>query len=286
MSNISTHIHVRGRTNETEEHTVSSTKWSTSEAQELSTESVKALLHNEIPAIRIPDFATAAECEQFSAAAKASSGVRAYSVDVPTSYIGIVVYEYRQGEGRKDEFFEEAPQAIAALEAIYADSFDAPARFMDLLGKYYDDGDVKVAHEPGFGDYCPTVARIANNGVHLHADFAAFNAPGWAIGDISQQITWNLYAQRPKSGGETTVFNAPWTPKEGEDPAKGLPSLDVLERDDVERFTFAPKEGEVVLFNPRNPHMIAAGSTEEGAARVTIGSFLGRTPSGDLIMFG
>jgi hypothetical protein len=251
----------------------------------MSPENLLALIDNEIPAISIPGFASAEECEAFSEAVLASPDLHSYSVSIPTHYLGIVVYEYRQGDGRKEEFFREAPKAAAALNAVFVKSFDPVERFLDIIGKNFS-GDASVAHEPGFGDYCSTVSRVATGGVHLHADYAPFNSPGWSIGDITAQITWNLYTRRPASGGQTTVFNKPWTPGPGEDPARGLANDEVLSDPETERYTFEPKVGEVVMFNPRNPHVIAPGDGGTGGDRITIGSFMGMTKSRDLVMWG
>lgn len=262
------------------------TGWTTSEAQPLSPASLDALIRNEIPAIRIPAFASAEECRAFTDAVVGSPDLKAYSVATPTYYLGIVVYEYRQGEGRKAEFFDTVPSAAKALRDVYAKSFDAAARFREVVGAAWPHGTLKVPHEPGFGDYCEAVSRVATGGVHLHADYAPYNSPDWQIGKISVQLAWNLYTQSGTQGGETTVYNAPWTPLPGEDPAKGMPSKEGLDSADTERFTFAPTIGEVVIFNGRNPHVIAPSSAEEGVNRVTIGSFLGLTAERDLVMWG
>ena len=256
--------------------------WKQSTAAELSSESLAALIRNEIPAIRVQNFADAAECAAFTEAVYASPDLKSYSVATPTHYLGLVMYEYRQNGGRKSEFFDAAPEAVAAQEKLYAQSFDVPRRFRELLGAHHP-GSIVVPVEPGFGAYCPVVVRVASNGVHLHADYAPYNSPDWVIGEVTAQITWNLYTQCPTIGGETTVYNSPWEPAAGEDPARGLPSTSVESDESVESFTFAPKLGEVVLFNPRNPHRIAAGGSSEGG-RVSIGSFLGLRES-ELLMW-
>jgi hypothetical protein len=255
-------------------------QWSTTEPVELSAESLQALIANDIPAIRIPNFASSQECEAFSTAVRNSPDIHDYST-APASYLGVVLYEYRQGEGKKEQFFRDVPPAVSAQQSLYEQSIDVPKRFFGLLGQHWD-GDIAVAHEPGLGDYCPVVVRIASKGVHLHFDFAPYNSPGWEIGKITAQITWNLYTETPVSGGETTVYNAPWEPKGGEDPAKGFADPAVESDPDVQSITFAANTGEVVMVNPRNPHRIAAGS---GEPRISIGSFLGLAEGNKLLMW-
>jgi hypothetical protein len=41
----------------------------------------------------------------------------------------------------------------------------------------------------------------------------------------------------------------------------------------------------LVLFNPRNPHEISNDSGADGLGRLQMGSFIGRMPGGDLILW-
>ena len=87
------------------------------------------------------------------------------------------------------------------------------------------------------------------------------------------------------SGGETRVYNAPWTP----DVAPGeIPKSYGLTHDSLqgaETYTYVPKAGDVVIFNNRNPHEIAGGVAGPGRNRISIGAFFGRMPGGELVMW-
>ena len=96
---------------------------------------------------------------------------------------------------------------------------------------------------------------------------------------------WNFFAEELQSGGHTNVYNNPWNPPvvPGEIPKSyGLPrSL----TEGVQRFTYRATAGDVVLFNTRNPHEIAAGAAQPGGSRVSIGSFIGRMPDRSLALW-
>jgi hypothetical protein len=261
--------------------------WVTHDELELSADALAALLANEIPAIRIQGFASAAECDAFSAAVAASEHMRDYTTVKPgaAGYIGVSQIEARQAPGGKPGYFARIPDQLAALEALQAESFDALERFMETLAECAPAG-VGIAHEPGHGDYFPCIVRRASGGLHRHYDYAGDNSPDWAIGAVDAQITWNLYTQSTAAGGETEVFNQPGRAAERGDARarKGIPLDDLAP--DAESVVFAPTAGDIVLFNSRNPHEVRAGHGADGRARIAIGSFVGRLPGGRLVLWG
>lgn len=257
-------------------------KWSSHEERGLSRESLAALLADEIPAIRVPNFATAPECDAFAKAVE-RAGLKFYSVARRIGYIGLAQYEYRWNRPKED-YFRDVPAADDKKRVVLRESFDAVQRLIDRLTEHYPEGRVGVAEEK-LGSYYAGIIRQASEGVDLHADFAPFNAPHYLIGTIDAQLGWNFYAEELVAGGETTVHHAPWTPemKAGE-----IPQSYNLPRDTVagaETFTFAPNAGDVVIFNTRNPHEIAGGEAAPGRQRISIGSFIGRLPDRNLVMW-
>jgi hypothetical protein len=256
--------------------------WSRCAEAELSRESLAALLADEIPAIRIRNFATREECAAFADAVR-RAGLRFYSVARRIGYIGLAQYEYRWNRPKED-YFRDVPAADEKKAAVRRESFDAVQRLIDRLAKNYPSGRVGIAKEK-LGAYYAGIIRQASDGVDLHADFAPFNAPHYLIGTIDAQLGWNFYAEELVSGGATTVHHAPWTPvmRAGE-----IPQSYDLPRDTVagaETFTFTPDLGDVVIFNTRNPHEIAGGEAAPGRDRISIGSFIGRLPNRDLVMW-
>jgi len=256
-------------------------RWRSREEAELSTASLKALLANEIPAIRIRDFATPAECVSF-AKAVSEAELSYYSVARKIGYIGLAQYEYRWNRPKSDYFRDVLP-VERKRDMVQAKSFNALHRFVDILGRYNAAG-VDIASE-ALGHYFAGVIRNASEGVDLHVDYAPINSPAYSIAAIDAQLGWNFYAQGLVSGGETTVYNVPWNPRF--EPGE-IPQSYNLPRDAIEggeSFTFRPSVGDVVIFNTRNPHEIAGGVSGPGHDRISIGSFVGRMPSGQLVLW-
>lgn len=256
--------------------------WKDQKEHSLTSETFLALLNNEIPAIRIKNFATPEECAAFSQSAK-EGNIKYYSVAKRIGYIGQAQYEYRWGRP-KSEYFEAVRKANVDLHQVIARTFDPVQRLMALLRKVYP-ASIGIAQEPGMGEYFAGIIRLAGEGVDLHVDYAPFNTPDYTIRSIDAQVGWNFFAEETGEGGRTTVHNAPWNPPlvPGE-----IPKSYALDRDIIEgapTFTYAPTVGDVVIFNTRNPHEIGAGTPAPGKDRVSIGSFIGRMPDKSLVLW-
>lgn len=248
----------------------------------LTTENLTLLLDNRIPAIRVPAFASPEECRAFAAAAKAGR-MQFYNVADRIGYIGLAQYQYRWTRTR-EEFLADVPQAQADVQAVCdAAGFDPLQRLMDLLRAHWP-ASVDVAREDG-RPYFAGIIRSTSDKIDLHVDWAPVNSPDYCIGAIDGQLGWNFFAEELQSGGHTNVYNNPWNPevKPGEIPksyglgrelTQGVPSI-----------TYRARAGDVVLFNTRNPHEIAPGTTSPGGSRVSIGSFIGRMPDRSLVLW-
>jgi hypothetical protein len=256
------------------------TSWRAAREFSLSRAALEALLANEIPAIRMSGFATAAECAGFAAAMRTGAR-KAYGVDRRIGYIGMAQYEYRWGRTKAD-YFAAVPEAYADQRDVFKRSFDPLRRFMDALGEHWPAA-VEIARDPE-GPYFAGIIRFASGGIGLHADFAPFNMPGYGVAACDAQLAWNLFVEAPTAGGVTTIRNVPWTPAmtDGEPP----PSYGLgPEAADGETFAYAPAVGDVVIFNSRNPHEVSPGMPAEGPGRLQIGSFVGRMPDRRLVLF-
>lgn len=256
--------------------------WTAFEEAPLTRESFAALLENRIPAVRIRAFATAEECAAFARAARGGE-IKHYSVSPPVAYIGMAQYEYRWDRPKAD-YFRDVVIANAKLKPVLDASFDPVARLIERVSQVYD-APIGVGCEPGLGEYYAGIVRIASQGIKLHADFAPFNSPAYSNAAIDAQLGWNFFAESLDIGGETTVYNAPWTPAivPGE-----IPQSYDLPRESVayaRSFRYAPTAGDVVIFNARNPHEVAGGPAGQSTDRIGIGSFMGRMPDRSLVLW-
>ena len=255
--------------------------WTSLDEHALTASNLARLLDNQIAAIRIEGFATPAECSAFSAAAK-QGNLQYYNVKDRIGFIGLAQYQYRWNRTR-DEFLADVPQAQADVQAVFDQSFDPLQRLLDRLRAVWPQP-VDLAHEGG-RPYFAGIIRSTSDKIDLHVDWAPVNSPDYAIGAIDGQLGWNFFAEELVSGGYTTVYNNPWNPQivPGE-----IPPSYGLDREltrDVPNITYQPSTGDVVIFNTRNPHEIAAGTTHPGGSRVSIGSFIGRMPDRSLALW-
>jgi len=264
--------------------------WKSNEAQALSAESLDDLFSNRIPAIRISEFAAPDECRAFAdglrqcelRAVKGATDYSASSFEAQKiAFIGLTQFEFKYRP--IEEYLDAADASRAEVASIFARSFDPVERLMGRLRALIGT-DVAVACDPGGRAYSAAMIRSANEGLALHADFASYQAPQLTVSDCTAQLAWNFYAEVPAgAGGHTTIHNSPWTWQRQHDGevAENYP----LPREAVagaETFTFQPREGEVILFNSRNPHEVIPVAEANGKDRIAMATFIGRKPSGDL----
>lgn len=257
--------------------------WTDTVERELSRETLRAVLDNRLAVVRIRGFAAPQECERFAAAVKAAN-LKYYSVKRKIGYIGLAQYEYRWNTP-KENYFRDVLKARAELQPVLdAAGWDPIGRLVERLQAVWD-RPVGIGREEGLGDYYAGIVRTASEGVDLHADYAPFNSPAYAVSAIDAQLGWNFFAEGLPTGGQTTVHNAPWNPAAapGEIPQSyNLPREVVAGARSV---TYDPTPGDVVIFNARNPHEIAGGPPAPGRERISIGSFIGRMPDGSLVLW-
>jgi hypothetical protein len=263
--------------------------WHSNEELSLSPATLQALFDNEIPAIRIKGFATQDECRRFAAAITeadqhpivfASKTGEALSKP-KIGYIGIFQHYYRHRD--KSAYFADVAAADAQLRAIVARSFDPIARMQALL-RAHTKGSIAIADEgEGYGRYYAGIIRTMTIGADLHCDYHPYYARDYRIGRIDAQIGWNIYASGRGVGGELIVYNNPWTPAvKGDEIPESFP-LPRSTTEGAERHVIPITASDVVLFNTRNPHEILATKGDE--PRISLGTFLGRLPDGDILLW-
>lgn len=264
--------------------------WTSDEAQPLNAETLTALFENEIPAIRIPAFAHPDECRKFADGLRQSElrvvqGATEHSASSfqaqKIAFIGLTQYEFKYRP--MEDYLDAADAARAEVAPVFEQSFDPVTRLMARL-RASGVPDVKIAQDPGGRAYSATIIRSSNEGLALHADFAAYQAPQLTVTACTAQLAWNFYAEVPAGdGGHTVVYNSPWTWQrtEADEVAENYP-LARSQVEGAESFTFRPREGEVMMFNSRNPHEVIPVAAPNGKDRIAMATFIGRMPDGGL----
>jgi hypothetical protein len=255
----------------------------------LTRESLDALFDNEIPCVRIKAFATPDECRAFVAAMDAVGLNKEYQVASPSvrsqpKYIGVPQFEYRKKT--KAAYFAEVEPAYADQVKVFAHcGFDPIARLIERVRAVVPERAIGIAQEPEYGRYYAGIIRETTGGTNLHMDFARFSAPGYAVGANSAQIATNFYASGTALGGETTVYNHHFEPPVPAGTYYEIAPLDPARVAASENYTFSPVAGDLVMFNSRNPHRVHFNPNDDGTRRMGIGSFIGRRPNGDLVLW-
>lgn len=254
-------------------------------AEGLDQSSLRALLAGDIPALRMPDFASAEECASFCAAIREAA---ANGRDAVTSRMTLIGVNFSNYAGQtKEGYFEQVEPSYDAVGAITARAgFDPLQRMLERLRAIWP-ADVNVAVEPEYGRYFAGGIKTRTTSGHLHYDFAPHTAPGFAIAGIVDQLGWNLYLDMPRQTGGTTTYHRP-VPREGGKAGSGAARALNLDRgyvEGVESFTFQPRIGEVVIINTRYPHDIIVENAAPDETRAQTSSFIGRLPNDDLILW-
>ena len=240
--------------------------------------SLSALLANEIPFIRVPDFAEAGECERLLAAA-ARRGFDAYrNVEPRIDRFGNTVFEFN-GMSRL-EYFQRNRELGAAQTQIFEASFDPVHRIIALLWSRAGRRAEVARNDRGEPYYAGLIRRI-EAGTQVHVDFAPGEQPGWEVDRVTHQLSWNLYLRVPPGmGGRTHIFHRQWDPSCNVYKS-GSYGYDPSVVEGIESASFQPVRGELVLFNTRNFHFVEPA----GGDRITVTSAIGRLPDDGLILW-
>lgn len=252
--------------------------WNEDIHQPLARASFDALMHNEIPFIRVKRFARPAVCDLLVGCA-AEEGFSAYQdVEPRINRIGNTVFEYNSIS--MDEYFRKNAGQRAIQERIFSGSFDPVMQFIGLLHAKTQ-YPVRLASNDRGEDYYAGLVRRIESGTLVHVDFAPAEQADWEVGRVKHQLSWNLYLRTtPGGGGRTHVFNRPWA-VEDDAYREGSYGFNARVVAGAEEATFEPEVGEIVIFNTRNYHFVE----EARGDRITVTSAIGMLPGGQLILW-
>jgi hypothetical protein len=239
---------------------------------------VRALLDNEIAAIRYPDFVDPGTCRQTVARLLASEHWGYYEgVQPRQGRLGITQYEHH---GDPDRYFTAAATATRARQQVL-DGLPDPLELLRAGLAAAWDAPVTIAAEDR-GSYFAGVFR-SGSGARMHADWGPRDGPGWAIGGIRAQIAWNVYYTVPPVGGDLVVIDRPWSPDLEAAARQRFNDYDPDRLADRDRADIRIRPGELVLFSASNVHAVT--EAPGGGDRLSLGSFIGERPDGSLIFW-
>lgn len=254
------------------------TKWQTLNDCEMNQENFQALLRNDIPSIRISQFASSEECNKLALAIEKVGFDFYKKVEPPIGRIGITQFEHRNRD--KLIYFDAVKKAKTTYNQVASFSFDPLKRLATILRQNISN-QVKIAYEKEACEYYFAGLIRQINIALLHIDFAQLDAPNWEIGNITSQLVWNLYVKAPSQGGICKVYNRQWQPEDEKYKTPGSYGYDSFLVANSEVKHNIPLIGDLVIFNSRNFHEVLPGIGE----RITISSFIGKMPGGDVVFW-
>ncbi|POZ62081.1 hypothetical protein C2I19_10365 [Chromobacterium alticapitis] len=250
--------------------------WSAGPAEELTRASLHQLFTNQIPFIRLRNFASVAECEQLVKQAGRYGFSPYRGVEPQINKIGITVFEYNRLS--QERYFSDAAAATTQLQDIFDNSFDPIER---LMGQIQHAGMHAIVARRGNGQpYYAGLVRRIENGTLLHIDFAPAEQQEWEVAGITHQLAWNLYLRTSEDQGKTHIYNRQWTPQDDVF-RDGTYGYDPQVAAGCQQISFQPRPGELVIFNTRNFHYVDPTPDE----RVTVTSAIGRISDDETVFW-
>ncbi|KAL4868962.1 hypothetical protein BDV12DRAFT_168682 [Aspergillus spectabilis] len=250
--------------------------WNARGNEPVTAESIKALVTNNLSNLGIKDFLSAEECARMVDIIRTHT-IDSYGANVypPIGKVGVTQFD---NQNDKETYFSSVPSATTLQNRFKIEAnIDIIARVASYLSAVTNTP-VRLARE-GERSYFAGLLRLINSSALIHADYGPYDAPGWEIGSITAQLSWNILL-REVQGGECVIYRRFWQGKSDDErfrqPAPGYGyRREAVEG--VECQVVKPERGELTLFNSRNFHEVKAVDLQAGE-RYTVSSFIGVLP--------
>lgn len=257
---------------------IKSKVWENKQEYPLTKESLRMLLENRIPLIRLKEFATPQECEMLVAQAQLFNFDCYQDVNPKIERIGITVFEYDRIS--KAAYFQAVERVTKLRDCIMAASFNPLERLMVKI-RQCTGATVRIASEPFYGSYYAGLIRKIEQGTQLHIDYAPLEQSKWEVGTVIAQLSWNVYLTfTPNNDGKTRVYDRQWQPGNDQYKLDSYGYSDTVIAD-ADMISFQPYVGDVFIFNTRNFHIVEPINGQ----RVTFNSAIGLLPNGEIILW-
>lgn len=257
---------------------IKSKVWENKQEYPLTKESLRMLLENRIPLIRLKEFATPQECEMLVAQAQLFNFDCYQNVSPKIERIGITVFEYNRIS--KAAYFQAVERVTKLRDCIMAASFNPLERLMVKI-RQCTGATVRIASEPFYGSYYAGLIRKIEQGTQLHIDYAPLEQSQWEVSTVIAQLSWNVYLTfTGNNDGKTHVYDRQWQPGNDQYKLDSYGYSDTVIAD-ADMISFQPYVGDVFIFNTRNFHIVEPINGQ----RVTFTSAIGLLPNGEIILW-
>ena len=238
------------------------------------------LFAGEIAGLCVPDFLSAEECARLRKNTAECHFQDYLNVSPRIEKFGITVFEYDK-IGKKQYF--DAVEPANRTVALLTNGICRPLqRVLDWFSALCPGRSVDVAYEPGFGPYFAGLFRRIEEGTLVHVDFAPVEQPGWAVAQVCNQLTFNIYLDTPKvDPGLVFIWQKQAQP---EDQRFKIPDSYGYRRElvaDVPYATITPQTGMFMVINTRNFHQVSPSS----GSRLTFSASVGQRLDKNLVLW-
>lgn len=255
-----------------------SEQWQSASALPMTEANLDLLFKNKIPAIILPRFLSVKECQCVVENLK-SLGMGTYAhVTHAVGRLGLAQMEYHL-KGTKADYFKSIPAALKKYSQAINGANDPVEELISCLA-HNTKHSVGIAKDSEHGQMFAGGFRNVMTLGHKHFDFAQFEALGWTISEVSEQLSWNLYLNEP-TGGDLLAYNRPYSPEDEFLRVKNEYYYENAIVDGVQCFRYKPRTGDIVIINCRNIHEVEPVTGD----RFTLSSFIGRLKNKNLILW-
>ncbi|KAH8722831.1 hypothetical protein GQ44DRAFT_761508 [Phaeosphaeriaceae sp. PMI808] len=146
--------------------------WNAVGNEPVTAETISALLSNSLPNLGVKDFLSRQECVRMVDVIR-THAIGSYGINVypPIGKVGITQFDNQNG---KQTYFASVPSA------------------RNLQQRFIQEAKIDILAREGIQEYFAGLLRPINSSALVHANYGPFDAPGWEIGRIYAQLSWNI----------------------------------------------------------------------------------------------
>lgn len=254
------------------------TLFETEVVDEITADHLLRLASGVLGAVRVRGFGTAEQCAQIMSTLDdhPMGGYDEAVVYPPVAKLGPAAYDFYGAHELNADYWQQAAGA-AKIRSTLLGGTDPLDHATSRLRKAWNGPTVPATS--GGRPLFAGMIRETTTGMKMHFDEIERELPGALDPRPVCQLAFNWYVSMPEGGGDTVVYRRRWMPSD-EAHRDGYGWAESMV-DGVPFATARPETGDVIIFDPRNYHVVRPNSGD--GRRVSLSFFLGVTGRGELV---
>lgn len=251
----------------------------------LSPESIRDLIEEKVPAIRIPNYVSPETAQKIIDFVLAQASLDAYTHEVyadgvpEQKYYGVyrvgipfnTTYGRPAGSVERETYYQAALPGLRRLRDLCAPNLTPIDRLRLDLDEAWTDG-ASIAAFEGRKMFAGIVRVMPPDDSHILEEKPHVDCLSPSVCPLEQQLSANIYLKMPPVGGTLESWNVPTLSYAD---IERLPDGTIARTDLPKPVAIHPKECELVLINTRKPHAVSRFS---GGIRISVQVFIGYQP--------